>query len=452
MPKSRSTQRSINQSHSSSDEHEEEQSRSSQQKSRSRSASPPLAMATAKHDDHHPHTRRIVLSSMLLSVLAVFLALPWMLAVTQGMLLSLAAHFHHNQHHPFPHTVYQHPQQQQSDVAQPLVPSTAAPHGRQMAAREVEYIASPEVAHATNLASQAPDKPARAAKRPGECVHEYEVIVLSYAPFVAYVRNFLQPGEADHVRNLTAGRMHRSTVTSTPAEVDEKQEEEAAAAEGSNSTATTAKKPAVKYVAKTEESQDRTSFSSFLRNSETPEVVCIEQRAARLQGLDTLGPIEALQVVWYRRGQKFSPHHDWFWDTQTAELATAGQRTSTILVYLNSQNDAADVDPQGEQLQGGDTVFPRLSPPRHLCGHLLNCDLHGLRVKPRKGDAVWWRNTAPDARQSFVGDSEVYTHLHGDELTLHGGEPVDAGEKYAINIWTRERDYRQSGERPAVEY
>ena len=44
----------------------------------------------------------------------------------------------------------------------------------------------------------------------------------------------------------------------------------------------------------------------------------------------------------------------------------------------------------------------------------------GLRIKPKKNAAAFWYNVN-------VNDVE-------DPLTLHGGDPVVSGEKFAINV------------------
>ncbi|KAL7749484.1 hypothetical protein RI367_005038 [Sorochytrium milnesiophthora] len=243
------------------------------------------------------------------------------------------------------------------------------------------------------------------------CQHAYEMTVLSRTPFIAYVRNFLQPGEAEAVISLTNGRMSRSSVTSPDGTGDQ--------------------------------SAFRTSFSTYLGAAETPEVACIEQRAARLLGLESIMFVETLQVVWYRKGQEFQPHYDWFGEESLPYLMPGGQRLATILVYLNG----------GKDLQGGATVFPKLTALPHLCGIYLDCDNStsrepGLRVIPSEGDAVFWYNIATNAPKmvqqdmmdKYVGQPLQYSG--GDLLTLHGGEPVNQGQKYAINIWARERPTR----------
>ena len=69
----------------------------------------------------------------------------------------------------------------------------------------------------------------------------------------------------------------------------------------------------------------------------------------------------------------------------------------TILAYIN------------DDMTGGGTSFPKLK----------------LRVQPVKDAAVMWYN---------VGLNDIEDHR-----TLHGGDPVEFGEKFAINIWQRRK-------------
>jgi prolyl 4-hydroxylase len=62
--------------------------------------------------------------------------------------------------------------------------------------------------------------------------------------------------------------------------------------------------------------------------------------------------------------------------------------------------------------EGGDTCFPSL----------------GLTVTPRKGSAVYF--------EYFYNDHRL------NELTLHAGSPVAAGEKWVATQWIRRQKHR----------
>lgn len=144
---------------------------------------------------------------------------------------------------------------------------------------------------------------------------------------------------------------------------------------------------------------DRTSRGMFFTRGENELVNRIEARIARL--LDW--PIEngeGLQVLQYLPGAEYKPHHDYF---DPAEPGTAsilergGQRVGTFVLYLASPE------------AGGATVFPDI----------------GLEVAPQRGHAVFFSYDQPDA----------------STLSLHGGAPVVAGEKWVATKWLREREF-----------
>ena len=60
---------------------------------------------------------------------------------------------------------------------------------------------------------------------------------------------------------------------------------------------------------------------------------------------------------------------------------------------------------------GGETHFPELD----------------LKVKPKKGTAVFWMNVTPDKNVDY--------------RTKHAGLPPSCSTKYGCNIWIREGKY-----------
>ena len=140
----------------------------------------------------------------------------------------------------------------------------------------------------------------------------------------------------------------------------------------------------------------RTSDGMFFERGEAPLITAIEQRIATL----LRWPVEngeGLQILRYRPGAEYRPHHDYF-DPEhpgTARiLARGGQRVGTLVMYLNT--------PEG----GGATTFPDV----------------GLEVAPVRGNAVFFS----------------YDRAHPDTRTLHGGAPVTAGEKWVATKWLRQ--------------
>jgi prolyl 4-hydroxylase len=140
----------------------------------------------------------------------------------------------------------------------------------------------------------------------------------------------------------------------------------------------------------------RTSDGMFFERGETPLIARIEQRIAHLVNWP-LDHGEGLQILRYRPGAEYRPHHDYF-DPAHPGTATilkrGGQRVGTLVMYLNTP------------LRGGATTFPDIT----------------LEVAPIKGNAVFFS----------------YDRPHAVTRTLHGGAPVVEGEKWVATKWLRE--------------
>lgn len=148
-----------------------------------------------------------------------------------------------------------------------------------------------------------------------------------------------------------------------------------------------------------EVNQDRTSDGMFFQRGETDVVALLEQRIARLVNWP-LENGEGLQVLHYRPGAEYKPHHDYFDPDQpgTANiLKRGGQRVATLVIYLNNP------------AKGGGTTFPDVP----------------LEVGPRQGNAVFFS----------------YARPHPSSRTLHGGAPVTEGEKWIATKWLREHEF-----------
>ena len=144
----------------------------------------------------------------------------------------------------------------------------------------------------------------------------------------------------------------------------------------------------------------RTSEGMFFERGETELCERIEARIAALVDWP-VSHGEGLQVLRYRPGAQYLPHHDYFDPAQAGAasiLARGGQRLATLVMYLNTPE------------AGGATTFPDV----------------GLEVAPIKGNAVFFSYPRPDAATR----------------TLHGGAPVQAGEKWVATKWLRQREFR----------
>ena len=140
----------------------------------------------------------------------------------------------------------------------------------------------------------------------------------------------------------------------------------------------------------------RTSDGMFFERGEAALIQAIEARIAELLRWP-LDHGEGLQVLRYRPGAEYRPHHDYFDPAHAGTpriLERGGQRVATLVMYLNT--------PDG----GGATTFPDV----------------GLEVAPLRGNAVFFS----------------YDRAHVNTKTLHGGAPVTAGEKWVATKWLRE--------------
>jgi prolyl 4-hydroxylase len=141
----------------------------------------------------------------------------------------------------------------------------------------------------------------------------------------------------------------------------------------------------------------RTSDGMFFERGESPVCDRIEKRIAGLVNWP-VSHGEGLQVLRYRPGAEYKPHHDYFDPAHPGTptiLSRGGQRVGTLVMYLNTPE------------KGGATTFPDV----------------GFEVAPVKGNAVFFSYHMP----------------HVCTKTLHGGAPVIAGEKWVATKWLRER-------------
>lgn len=169
------------------------------------------------------------------------------------------------------------------------------------------------------------------------------------------------------------------------------------------------------------ESEKRTGSAGWIKHHETSVVRALVRRVGDLVGIPSTHA-ESIQVVHYGVTQEYRPHFD-AWDIETPKgrqkTARAGNRVITALMYLN------------EVEAGGATTFPELEIEVDAVPGRL-CLFHNLR------------------------DGSAVRHPR----SLHGGMPVIAGEKWACNLWFRERRTTQgsppssrttpSGTRPAT--
>jgi len=110
---------------------------------------------------------------------------------------------------------------------------------------------------------------------------------------------------------------------------------------------------------------------------------------------------EVFYLIRYEVGQQYKPHYDYFSNDANGApfIGQSGNRMATVLTYLSTPDE------------GGETVFPEAS----------------LSVKARKGDSVLFFSMAPDGTV--------------DPRSLHGGNPVLKGTKWAMTKWIRQKPF-----------
>ncbi|MGH8083763.1 MAG: 2OG-Fe(II) oxygenase [Lysobacter sp.] len=197
--------------------------------------------------------------------------------------------------------------------------------------------------------------------------HEVQVQLRIHHPRVCLLSNFLSASECAELIEQSRPRMERSRVIVGDGEVDE---------DG-----------VLAY--------SRTSDQATIQRGASELVDRIQRRVALL----TRWPedcMESAQIVRYRTGADFAPHHDFFCpDAHKDLIAREGQRVGTVLMYLNTP------------ASGGATAFPDVE----------------LEVYPQQGNAL------------FFG----YPHAHADSLTMHAGVPLGSAEKWIATFFLRDR-------------
>lgn len=218
--------------------------------------------------------------------------------------------------------------------------------------------------------------------------------VLSCAPRVFEINNFLSQTEVDHILYLTTGMsLHRSTTSGD-----------------------TGEKTARNRVRET-----RTSLNAWVYRERDAIVDTVYRRAADLLRIDEalLRPrsrdeyshlssqaslAEALQLVHYKPGQEYTAHHDFGYASFRRKDQPA--RFATLLLYLN------------EGMEGGETQFPRW----------VNAETReGLDTVPQAGKAVLFYSQLPDGNM--------------DDWSQHAALPVRKGEKWLMNLWVWDPEY-----------
>lgn len=207
--------------------------------------------------------------------------------------------------------------------------------------------------------------------------------VLSVAPRVFQIDNFLSPVEVEHMVEVASGI--KLSLSST-GDVNRGEER-------------------VKH----DTTRTRTSRNSWIKREKTPIIDSIYRRAADLLRIDEallryrnknehpdrinqMTLAEDLQLVHYNVTQEYTAHHDFGYSRIDDNQ---GARFATLLLYLN------------EGMEGGQTTFPRWQNAHSF---------RKLEVTPVVGKAVLFYSQLPDGNL--------------DDFSQHAAEPVRSGEKW----------------------
>lgn len=157
-------------------------------------------------------------------------------------------------------------------------------------------------------------------------------------------------------------------------------------------------------------SDRRTNRVRWIAHDNDGVTARVADRASTLVGMP-LSHAEKFQLIHYDRSQEYQAHYDAF-DPNMARgqrnWVRGGQRMVTLLTYLNAVDS------------GGSTTFTNLE----------------LSVDPVPGKALIFHNCYPNTNRRHP-------------LSLHAGDPVGSGEKWAFNLWFREHP-RDQKIRPPV--
>jgi len=132
----------------------------------------------------------------------------------------------------------------------------------------------------------------------------------------------------------------------------------------------------------------------------------ITEKIGKILSLD-LNRFEKLQIIKYKSGEEYQPHHDFFNHAGNSETFDNNDRDSTAITYLN------------DNYEEGETHFPELD----------------IKIKPKKGSVLY-----------FEYGYDYETNLK----TLHAGLPVKSGTKYISSSFIRSKqwDVREHPDHP----
>ena len=200
--------------------------------------------------------------------------------------------------------------------------------------------------------------------------------LLSTEPLILTIDDFLTDEECKHIKKISKDKLAKAKTCYYTEEEQQKIEN-------------------MNY-------KGRTNKNCWLESDRDKIIKGVFNKAAKLLNTD-YKLFEALQVIHYKKGEEYKHHYD-AWDKEEQgkfEKYTCerGNRVFTLLFYLN------------DIIEGGETEF--------------NMTKKTIKVKSKKGKALLFKNTNEDGSLN--------------KHSMHAGLPVIQGEKWACNLWMREK-------------
>ena len=150
----------------------------------------------------------------------------------------------------------------------------------------------------------------------------------------------------------------------------------------------------------------RTNSSYWMAHNTYPETLKIAKKIAKKIGCN-YRHFENFQVIHYNENEEYKYHYDAYDMNETEKYKNfcgeRGNRLRTVLVYLN------------DVIEGGGTGFDSLNEYNET-----------VIVEPKMGKMVVFNNLNDDGSLN--------------RKSRHAGLPVFKGEKWAFNLWLRERE------------
>jgi prolyl 4-hydroxylase len=268
---------------------------------------------------------------------------------------------------------------------------------------EIHYVELPpksELKRGTSVYGPRPDERGRARRhRHRDATLDLTLRVLSCAPRIFEIDNFLSESEIQHLLNLAQvedGEHRWEPSTRHFTYNDDHDNAQSSSSNNNIRNAWISRKTDIVTDAVYRRAADVLQMDEALlrwrRKTEIPEFK---------ESLISVS--EPLQLVYYTEGQEYKPHADF---TIPGLVNMQPSRFATMIIYLNTVSD------------GGETIFPRW----------LNAETdEALIVKPVAGRAILFYNLLPDGNY--------------DERTIHASLPVPQGrEKWVANFWVSFHD------------